>query len=261
MNSIGYGVSDNKIKELLESGLGAWNISLDSISPSINDKLRGKKRTFENINNLINRINMIKYSNPNYSRFHINIMTVITKYNFLQIPDLIKYAISKKISSIYFMYVYGDNKLRQFLLNKEEINIFRSVVVPKTLKVMEENVASEIVNINAVNVLSELYPKDNPDTNYECGIYWTDFDTIKKKCQTPYYYALIEPTGIVLPCCLVEIAQEGIVGNIFNNSFKEIWNGKEYNAFRNKRIDFCLQCPSLRHKTLGLVPEMCRQFI
>jgi hypothetical protein len=64
----------------------------------------------------------------------------------------------------------------------------------------------------------------------------------------------------VLPCCLVEIAHEGEVGNVTDASLAEVWTGKRFEAFRRDRIPFCQQCSSPRNRTLGLIPSMCRQF-
>jgi radical SAM protein with 4Fe4S-binding SPASM domain len=85
-------------------------------------------------------------------------------------------------------------------------------------------------------------------------------EAARAACNVPNYYALVEPDGRVLPCCLVEISHEGEVGNVMDRSLGDVWAGTGYRQFREERIPFCQQCSAPRHRTLGLIPKMCRQF-
>jgi radical SAM protein with 4Fe4S-binding SPASM domain len=105
-----------------------------------------------------------------------------------------------------------------------------------------------------------FYSRDNSDANSAKGLYWSSMDAAKRGCNTPNFYSLIEPDGRVLPCCLVEIAHEGEVGNVTDRSLADVWGGEGYRDFRERRIPFCQECSAPQHKTLGLVPKMCRQF-
>ncbi|TFF97155.1 MAG: radical SAM/SPASM domain-containing protein, partial [Promethearchaeota archaeon] len=55
-------------------------------------------------------------------------------------------------------------------------------------------------------------------------------------CLTPWISTYITATGKVLPCCYLT-NEKYVMGNIYKNSFSEIWNGKKYKNFRNLLID------------------------
>ena len=57
----------------------------------------------------------------------------------------------------------------------------------------------------------------------------------------------INVNGDMNPCCIheTEYKRRFIVGNIYKDSFEDIWNGKKMNKFRNKLKE-------------GKVPAMCK---
>ena len=128
------------------------------------------------------------------------------------------------------------------------------------LAVLRDKDMPQIVQSNAAEVLASFFSPDTPDANYARGIYWPDKDSVRRACRVPAYYSLIEPDGRVLPCCLVEIAHQGEVGNVMDHPLAEVWTSARFEQFRGERIPFCQRCSSPRNRTLGLIPTMCRQF-
>jgi MoaA/NifB/PqqE/SkfB family radical SAM enzyme len=189
----------------------------------------------------------------------MNYMTVLTRSNFREIPELVAHCVDTGIASIYLMNVYGDTTGAS-LLTVPEIGEFRSEVVPAALAVLHEKDTPEVVQTNAAYVLGTFFSRENPDENYAQGIYWPDADSVRKACRVPNFYTLIEPDGRALPCCLVEISHQGEVGNVMDQSLAEVWTGEAFETFRRDRIPFCQRCSSPRNMTLGLIPSMCRQF-
>jgi radical SAM protein with 4Fe4S-binding SPASM domain len=256
MNSVGTGVTVEKAKEIIGAGLGAWNFSVDTLNPGTYERLRGVRGALATI---MKAIDTVRRAATDWPDFCINYMTVITRHNFRDIPDLLRHCIDTEVASIYLMNVYGD-ETGNAILNEEEIRQFRDEIVPTMLSIIRDKNLPDIVQSNASEVLATFFSKDNSDSNYAQGIYWPDMESVKRACRVPNYYALVEPDGRVLPCCLVEIAHEGEVGSVTNQSLTEVWNGEEYERFRRDRISFCQKCSAPRHMTLGLIPKMCRQF-
>lgn len=186
-------------------------------------------------------------------------MTVITRENFREIPDLIDHCVKHGVAAIYLMNVYGD-ETGDALLTVPEIREFREVVVPEIHKILKTHSIPDVVAQNAKSVMAAFFSRENSDENYARGIYWPSMAAAKSACNSPNQYALVEPDGRVLPCCLVEIAHEGEVGSVANASMHDVWTGPGYQRFDQDRIEFCMKCSSPRHKTLGLIPKMCRQF-
>jgi len=63
-----------------------------------------------------------------------------------------------------------------------------------------------------------------------------------KNCDWVYTKFFINSKGVVTPCCWSKM----IMGNIFKQSFEEIWNGDRYtklrNAIKNGDIAYCKNC-------------------
>ncbi len=256
MNSVGTNVSKQKVEELIDAGLMAWNFSIDTLDPMLYQELRGVKDALPKI---LEAIATVREAAKNYPEFCINYMTVITNKNYRELPDLFGHCLENNIASIYLMNVYGDVEGKS-LLNIEQIQEFRNEVVPKIIEKIDELSPHAIVRDNAREVMSTFFSTENSDDNYAKGIYWNSAEDVKRACRTPEHYALIEPDGGVLPCCLVEISHEGEVGNLTKNTLGEVWEDDGYMKFREDRIEFCTKCSSPRNKTIGFVPKLCRQF-
>lgn len=256
MNSVGAGITLKRAEEIIEAGLGAWNFSVDSLDNATYDKLRGMRGALREV---LKGIEIVRKAARNHPKFCINYMTVITRDNFRHIPTLIEHCLENGISAVYLMNVYGDMN-RKALLTKLEIEEFRQEVVPAILTILKDKNTPNIVQTNAATVMRSFFSDDNSDSNYARGIYWPSLDAARRACNAPNYYALIEPDGRVLPCCLIEISHEGEVGSVVNDSLEDVWIGSAYCEFRQHRIPFCQKCSVPRHRTLGLIPKMCRQF-
>jgi MoaA/NifB/PqqE/SkfB family radical SAM enzyme len=256
MNSVGTGVTTEKARAIIDAGLGAWNFSVDTLDPVKYEKLRGVRKALPTIMAAIETVRTAGAHDP---EFRMNYMTVITRDNFREIPELVAHCLDTGIASIYLMNVYGDTTGAS-LLTVPEINEFRDVVVPAILAVLADKGTPEIVQANARFVLGTFFSRENADENYAQGQYWPDMASVTKACRVPEFYTLIEPDGRALPCCLVEISHQGEVGNVMNQPLSDVWSGEEFETFRRDRIPFCQQCSSPRNMTLGLIPKMCRQF-
>jgi MoaA/NifB/PqqE/SkfB family radical SAM enzyme len=256
MNSVGTGVTVGRAREIIEAGLGAWNFSVDTLDPALYERLRGIKGALPTI---MKAIQAVREAGADFPEFRFNYMTVITRQNFRGLPGLLAHCLDTGVASIYLMNVYGDTT-GESLLSESEICEFRDQIVPAMLAVLTEKQTPPIVQSNAAEVLASFFSADNSDSSYARGVYWPDRESVKQTCRVPGYYSLIEPDGRVLPCCLVEIAHQGEVGNVMDRPLAEVWTGEEFEQFRRDRISFCQQCPSPRNRTLGLIPKMCRQF-
>lgn len=254
MNSVGTHVTVDRVRELLDAGLCAWNFSIDTLDAAEYAKLRGVRNALPVI---MNAVETVRLASASYPDFCINYMTVITKANFRDLPTLLTHCLETNIASLFLMNLYGNTDL---LLDESEIVEFREHVVPRMLSAIAQSSRAEIVLENAKTVLGSFFSPDNSDENYAAGRYWATLDDARRACNAPNRYALVEPDGRVLPCCMVEISHEGEVGNVTGRTLSEVWHDVGYQEFRASRINFCQSCSAPRHKTLGLIPKMCRQF-
>ncbi len=259
INSLGVGIHKSKVLELIEAGLCAWNLSVDTVDPKDYDRIRGVDGAFCRLMETVKILREVREMLDPGRTFFVNYMTVITRQNYQDLPKLLAHAIDNQISSIYFMYVYGD-RTGAYLLSYQELQDLRSRIVPEMLDILNCAALPDPVFPNAQEVFSSFYSPDNTDENYARGRWWTDLETAKNSCHIPDYCVHIEPDGTVLPCCLGEISHEGAVGNVSSRTLKDVWEGQDFREFRRSKMSFCLQCPVQRNTTLGLTPAMCRQF-
>lgn len=64
----------------------------------------------------------------------------------------------------------------------------------------------------------------------------------RPSCTTMESYAFVDPRGRLYPCMTLDM------GNVFEQSFMEVWNGARFRAFRRlvrreKRLPLCHRCP------------------
>jgi radical SAM protein with 4Fe4S-binding SPASM domain len=73
--------------------------------------------------------------------------------------------------------------------------------------------------------------------------------SLPDRCMRLFFNPVITWDGKIIPCCFDKDA-EFVMGDLNNESFKSIWNGKRYNEFRKKiltgrnKIDICRNCTS-----------------
>ena len=109
--------------------------------------------------------------------------------------------------------------------------------------------------LSRANILAQKYK-----INTNISFWKSNFIDLSKKYQKRYEYPLsdkicMEPwttvfitlDGDVLPCCALH-SQKFAVGNIYDQDFKTIWNGKKIAAFRReikhntKKLYRCKEC-------------------
>lgn len=259
INSTGYNLDYKKAYSLMKIGLSAFNTSIDSSQALVHDQLRNKKSTFVNTLNAIDCFNLAKRDLAR-GDFFINIQTILNRYNFKSLDLIFEMALKKDISSIYLMYPYSDfnNVISPTL---DELKYFQKNTVKKILSVINKYKDNKEIYNNSKKILMNLFPRDNAEVKlYKKRRYFNSIDESKKYCLKPLNTLMIIANGDVIPCCTLENRYTNIVGNIYKQSLIDIWNGDRLFEFRKNRNQFCTYCPSSINRTIGLIPEMLKQF-
>lgn len=72
---------------------------------------------------------------------------------------------------------------------------------------------------------------------------------LPRRCLRAWFNPVITWDGKVLPCCFDKDG-EYLMGDLYRNTFREIWHGQQYEAFRNmilagrEKIEMCQNCTS-----------------
>jgi MoaA/NifB/PqqE/SkfB family radical SAM enzyme len=197
-------------EELIDMGIDIIFVSLDAATKETYEKIRVGSDFERVINNVKTFFQLKKEKNAQYPKiaFHY----IVNKMNLQEIPQYIELVHSL---------TNGENVTIQFtrMLHKfKEVNdLF--VEIPKEIMQLTEEKAEEM----GINVIWNAdVPQVKPPIN-RC-IEWT----------MPFIFV----TGHVIPCCSGneaghrEFQKETALGNVFEQSFKEIWRGKKYKALR-----------------------------
>ena len=190
----------------------------------------------------------------------IGVTMVVTPDNYLSIEQLFRYELDPKMFdwfSIEFqLYITEDIYCQYNKLLKNEFNLSESMCAKGLIrntdifnKIDVSKLISQINNVKKHCLENDIkligYPKiieeDNLNNFYSGN--WHNMDEKKKRCSLPWIYAEISATGNVSPC---HTFYDYSIGNIYNNSMKEIWNGEKAKAYRkviNKNmLPICVAC-------------------
>ena len=205
-----YFIDEKTARELIEIGVDKIFISLDASTKETYEKIRigsNFERVANNIKNLIRLKEEMKSYFPEIS-FHY----IVNKLNLPEVPQYIELVYSltkgKKIT------IQFTRMLHEFKETKDLFTEIPEEIIEKT------NKKAKGMNINLS--WNADVPQSKPPIS---------------KC-TEWTMPFIFVTGHVIPCCAGNEAgdrigqKETALGNVFEQSFKEIWYGRKYRSLR-----------------------------
>jgi len=205
-------------KKLVDIKLHTIIFSIDGIGET-NDKIRGKG-VFNKIVESVKLLNSIRKKHPK-----IIFNTTINKENIDDLPKIVELGKKLKIDKIQLgALVSLDKRYTEFDVKKFDL---KKIVMPTYIspeKVMKA--FRDIRNMNTNNLKIRFAPVC---TEIEM-IDWYNliFDINKWKCNYPMRVLRINPYGDVYPCLNIKM------GNIREQTIKEIWNSEKFKNFRKK---------------------------
>ncbi|MBK7632453.1 MAG: radical SAM protein [Ignavibacteriales bacterium] len=222
-----------KAKDLCDAGLNDIFVSLDG-PETIHNEIRGNKNSYQKAIEGIEELLRQKYAPE------ISIFCVITEWNIGHLKKFIDYFKKFPIKQIGFMHtnftsdlivkrhnqIYG-NKYPATISNTEQIEISQmnlTILLQEIIEIKKSNYPFEVI----------FSPQINDETKLDV-FYNQPEKFIGKICNDVYRNIMIKSDGSVIPAhgrCY-----NLTVGNINNNSLKEIWNSKVISEFRKDLMD------------------------
>ena len=192
-------------------------ISIDGIG-EVYESIR-HKASFENLDkNLQSLVDLCKNTKTT-----LMLNMVVTKENYLQMSDLVKYADRIGINYMDFSLF---NLAAVTNIDSSYYTFYRSTDF-----------------LNAVLKLDSVCAKTpSVSANYH---FKTERDF--QKCPFPWSHFYICWNGFITPCCAKPFPKELNFGNVFENNLINVLNNNKYQDFRklwfeNKTPDFCIKC-------------------
>ncbi len=209
-------------KRLVEGGLRGVNVSIDSPIRKMHEKIRGVEGAFKATTKAVDLFQRYKHK----GKLSIRINTVVSRTNYQTLETLPDLAHELGADGINLIPV--DDHCGEILsMRKKDIALFNEEIAPK--------IAERALALGLIVSDEDAFPFGRSESEvrlgragrYALGYY------DKHPCYAPWTHSLIDFNGNVYVCCMT---RERIppLGNIRNQSFKEIWEGAAYRQIRLK---------------------------
>lgn len=220
--SNGYNIDEQKIKQMSKFNIKGVFFSIDSFNSKIHDELRGLKGLW---NKATDNINMIKKYIPNAK---ITLNHVLNKENIDDFDKFIKLRekynfdyINPIIIKDYDKLFFDDNQIKKYNENLEK---YYQLAKDLNVEFLCNDIDFFKKNISSLG-----------DRSNNCDL----------RCVYPSFCAFIDaPTGYVYPCDCSIHRDRNIykIGELKNESMKEIWNGEKRKILKKKLLNSELNC-------------------
>jgi len=236
ITSNGILLSEDRISNLIKSGLDSINFSIDSNNIELYNKMR-VGGDLEKVKNNIKNLNSIK-TNQLSSKPRTNIAFVGGEENINQMPEIVNMANELGIKSISLALIddftltsdYVDRVTFSEELKKKGHEAFFNAEKIAKEKGIDLNFEMPIQFFNFLDINRWGYEAEKILFNNDLNDEEIKSLHLHKGCHIPWVHSFIAHNGDVHPCCV----SPRVLGNLKEKTFEEIWNGLKYKEFRKR---------------------------
>lgn len=201
-------------------------VSFDSSKPENFEKIRVNG----NYQKILDGIKLlVEQRNASKSKTRVSMDFVATHLNYNEIPELADIAIPLGVDEV------GIHEVENFYFPSQKEYRDEAAFIAESRKIsgaIKEN-ASELKNKLKAHGIALSYLDSAP---------------MKEHCNWPFNASFITSDGYLTSCSIRMDPNAHNFGNIFNQSFKEIWNSEKYQKFRKAMMSggsngVCDHCP------------------
>lgn len=225
MTSNGTLIDEACVQRLAQAGMKTIAISLDGLKES-HEQLRGVPGCF---NQAVNAIQLLKDSGLFHS---VQVVTVVSKLNFIELPQLYKLVKSLNVDSWKLTPIEPMGKAKDalgFFLSKGEHYQLLSFIKDKRLSAPFE------VTYGCSHLLPEEYDS-----------------TVRKQpflCGAGTMIASIASNGDILPCLDIDCRELVKQGNTLQDDFIDVWENR-FEIFRRNKANTSPSCKDCGLKSI-----------
>jgi MoaA/NifB/PqqE/SkfB family radical SAM enzyme len=225
-NTNGTLLTEANGRALIEAGLDELRVSLDAAESEVFQMVRGKDffdKIVANVKNFTRMQRELNAPKPRVSLWLTGLRETVD-----QLPNFVRLAHSVGVTEVYLQrLVFFDDPMSENSLARAESALFEHTTEGEEALIREaEAVAKELgVMFSASGAVDpgesiKMQRSDSP---------WS-------LCRRPWSLMYITANGRVLPCCIAPFSMKGYgsftLGDATQSSLREIWNGAEYQQFR-----------------------------
>ncbi len=213
-------------RALIEAGLDELRVSLDAAEAEVFQMVRGKDffdKIVANVKNFTEMQRELNAAKPRVSLWLTGLRETVD-----QLPNFVRLAHSIGVGEVYLQrLVFFEDPMSENSLARAESALFEHTTEREEALIREaESVAKELgVMFSASGAVDpgesiKMQRSDSP---------WS-------LCRRPWSLMYVTANGRVLPCCIAPFSMKGYgsftLGDATQSSLREIWNGPEYQRFR-----------------------------
>ncbi len=230
-------------RELVRGRIHSMSFSLDGPEARTHDRIRGQRGAFEATLSGIRHVDEARRQRRR--RLYIRINTVIQKRNYLLQAEMVNLAARLGAAELRPMPVDENPKRRKVSLSAEQIREYNHAVAPE--------VAAHRVFHGFSTDPDYVYPFGQTEEEVERsarGEYARGFYR-RHVCFVPWLHTFLDWHGNVFLCCMTN-GRIPPLGNVREQSVREIFNGERYRAVRRQflaeRLAVCHRCDDFRRE-------------
>jgi MoaA/NifB/PqqE/SkfB family radical SAM enzyme len=213
-------------RALIEAGLDELRVSLDAAEAEVFQMVRGKDffdKIVANVKNFTSLQRELTAAKPRVSLWLTGLRETVD-----QLPNFVRLAHSSGVMEVYLQrLVFFEDPMKETSLARAESALFEHTTEREEALIHEaESIARQLgVMFSASGAVdpSESIKMQRADSPWSL-------------CRRPWSLMYITANGRVLPCCIAPFSMKGYgsftLGDATQNSLREIWNGPEYQRFR-----------------------------
>jgi radical SAM protein with 4Fe4S-binding SPASM domain len=219
-------LNSRKAQRCIASGLDGVYFSIDGAKRETYENIRLNARYDKVLSNL-DLLGSTKAKNNSHLP-HLKMVMVIMRQNLAELPDLVDLAARYDIEEVYVQQLSHDFGEVSFT---EKFQPLHDYVDEQTLLGEDpkriEQYFDEACRRAARSGLRLRLPPTRPRL-HQPGT------PGPQRCDWPWTSAYISFQGYMMPCCMVSTPELMNFGLVNHNNLDEIWNGREYQAFRGQ---------------------------
>jgi MoaA/NifB/PqqE/SkfB family radical SAM enzyme len=223
-------LTEHRARELIVAGLDELRVSLDSANPTTYHQIRGAPLLEKLITNLKGIVKLKEEMGVDHPRLSLWMMGM--RENIHELPDMVRLAANLDIPIVYLQrLVYFAQEPEQPGLMKADHSLFtnHNTKIDKIIAQAESLAQSLNISLYASGATT---PRQSLVKSAD-RLPWA-------QCMRPWTTAYITANGNALPCCISPFATTNyeslILGNVFYQSFEDLWNAEPYQAWRRQLL-------------------------
>lgn len=220
-------LNKNLAKKILKSGLNNIYFSIDG-TRTVNDKIRGKKGTFDKAIN--NMKNLIEIKDKN---LRVCVISILMNQNLEDMLNLVNMIKRMHVNSFVMQPIHKEQSKPAFNITTDKNNL----LIPESKYKKIDGIIDNLIELKRKN--PEFI--ENNIAYLELTRRFIKNEILDFKCLAGFSFCGIDAEGNVYSCLYRES-----VGNVFDSSLKELWFSDSYNKTRN-RMKSCNKCLLLCH--------------